>query len=82
MYISSHQCVAARSGLGMSRDALADMAGVSARTINDFERGVRDPINATKASLQSALESAGAVFEPEGGVTLTAQAIGAFRNSG
>lgn len=56
------QCRAARGLLGWSQDNLATAAQVSIRTIQAFELGQRDPIPATVAALQRALEEAGVEF--------------------
>jgi transcriptional regulator with XRE-family HTH domain len=61
------QCRAARALLDISRDALAERAGVASRTIADFESGKREPINATKAAIRAALETDGVEFIRENG---------------
>ncbi|AQQ02401.1 hypothetical protein B0E33_01350 [Roseibium algicola] len=61
--LSPRECKAARAGLDWSRDELAEKSGVGKRTIVDFENGAREPINATKLALKSALEAGGAKFE-------------------
>lgn len=61
--------------MGIPRKEFAAEAGVSERTITDFERGAREPIEATKAAMRGALERRGAEFQPEGGVTLSRAAI-------
>ncbi|UMA67293.1 helix-turn-helix transcriptional regulator (plasmid) [Roseivivax marinus] len=81
MHITSAQCAAARAGLGIKRDNLASLAGVSPRTITDFERGAREPIGSTKAALARALEEAGAVFQDDGGVMLTAEGLDRHRGA-
>ena len=48
--------------LAISRDDLARASGVAERTISDFESGRRQPIRATVAALQLALEAAGIEF--------------------
>ncbi len=60
--LSSKECKAARTGLDWSRDELAKKSGVGKRTIVDFENGAREPINATKLALKTALETGGAKF--------------------
>ena len=57
--ISAAQCRAARALLGWSREELASAADVGLRTIVDFERGARDPHQATLAALERAFEIAG-----------------------
>lgn len=51
----------------MSREALSSIAKVAVRTIADFESGKRQPIPATLAALQQALETSGVIFTPENG---------------
>jgi transcriptional regulator with XRE-family HTH domain len=46
----------------MSQAAFAETAGGSSRTILDFEAGKRQPIKATLAAIQMALEAAGVEF--------------------
>lgn len=70
MYITAKQCRAARVGVGLSRGELAQLAGVAERTINDFEREAREPINATKAAIKLGLEKAGVRFTAEGYIGL------------
>lgn len=53
--------------LDWSRAKLAGRASVSERTITDFERGARQPINASLQAIRFALESAGVQFLPENG---------------
>ena len=65
--IAREQCRAARALIGWSRADLAKAAQVSERTITDFERGARSPINASLAALTRALEDAGVAFIPENG---------------
>ena len=62
MAITSGQCRGARAMLGINRTQLAEMSGVSARAIADFEADNRNPIRATMAALQRALEDAGIEF--------------------
>ena len=78
MSITARQAAAARSALGLTREELAPVAGVSARTIMDFERGTREPINATKAALRTALEARGAEFLPDGGVKVSGEVLAAM----
>ncbi len=65
--ITKEQCRAARALLGWSRKQLAEKAGVSERTITDFERGARSPIASSLKALRCALENAGVEFIPENG---------------
>lgn len=64
------QCRAARVLLGLEQSDLAKEAGVSERTLTDFERGERDPIPATKKALADALSRLGVdlIAENGGGV--------------
>lgn len=48
--------------LSISRADLARTSGVAERTISDFESGRRQPIRATVAALQLALEAGGIEF--------------------
>jgi DNA-binding transcriptional regulator YiaG len=70
MSISARQCRAARVGVGLSRGELAQLAQVAERTINDFEREAREPINATKAAIKLGLEKAGVRFTSDGCICL------------
>jgi ribosome-binding protein aMBF1 (putative translation factor) len=47
--------------LEWSREDPASKAGISDRTITDFERGARDPHDNNKRAIQSAFEAAGVV---------------------
>lgn len=62
MSFSPAQCRAARALVEISRDELANRAGVAARTISDFEGGRRAPIRSTLAAMRAALEAAGVEF--------------------
>jgi transcriptional regulator with XRE-family HTH domain len=61
------QCRAARALLDWSQDDLAERAGVSRKSLYDFEGGKRSPREATIESLRAALEKAGIEFIPENG---------------
>lgn len=65
--ITKDQCRAARALIEWSRADLAKAAKVSERTITDFERGARSPINASLAAIAGALEEAGVEFIPANG---------------
>jgi transcriptional regulator with XRE-family HTH domain len=71
--ISAAQCRAARAMLEMPRASLAKCASVGERTIADFESRSREPIRATLAAIQRALETAGVEFLPDNGVRLKAR---------
>lgn len=70
MTITANQCRAARVGVGLSRGELAQLSDVAERTLNDFERGARDPIKATKAAIRVGLEKAGVRFTEDGCICL------------
>jgi transcriptional regulator with XRE-family HTH domain len=61
--MNSYQCKMARAVLGWSTTELARRAQVGIATINRFETAHSEPIPATIAAMQRALESGGAVFE-------------------
>lgn len=50
-----------------TQQELADASGVGLRTINSFEKGATDPMQANKSAIRSALEAAGVEFIPENG---------------
>jgi len=56
------QCRAARSLVRWSIDRLAMESGVSRNTISSFEQGKVTLIRATRAAIQTALESGGVGF--------------------
>lgn len=60
--INPRQCRGARALLGMTQQELADLAGLSKRTVIEFEGGVRDPLYSTTQNLQLALEHKGIEF--------------------
>jgi transcriptional regulator with XRE-family HTH domain len=60
--INPRQCRGARALLGITQQQLADRAGVSKRTVIEFEGGVRDPLVSTTRNLQLALEHEGIEF--------------------
>jgi len=59
--------------LEISRADLAKAASVGERTIADFESRTREPLRATLAAIQRALEAAGVEFLPDNGVRLLRQ---------
>jgi transcriptional regulator with XRE-family HTH domain len=62
MEITPAQCRAARALVDITQDRLAELSGVSKRTIAHFEAGQRTPIPANLSMLQQALEGAGVEF--------------------
>lgn len=64
------QCRAARVLLGLDQPDLAKAAGVSERTLIDFERGEREPHGATLKAIADALVTLGVdlIAENGGGV--------------
>ncbi|WP_211228906.1 helix-turn-helix transcriptional regulator [Thalassobaculum salexigens] len=60
--INPSQCRGARALLGITQQQLADLAGISKRTVIEFEGGIRVPLTTTSRSLQWALENAGIEF--------------------
>lgn len=64
--ITSGQCRAARAFLNLSREGLAEMASVAARTISDFESDRREPIRSTAQAIVRAFEAAGIRFTEHG----------------
>ena len=60
--INPSQCRGARALLGITQQQLADLAGISKRTVIEFEGGIRVPLATTSRSLQWALENAGIEF--------------------
>jgi CheY-like chemotaxis protein len=70
MTVSPQQVLAARTGLGLSREEFAKKAQVSPHTIMKFEQEAVKAHPSTKMMLKAALEAEGAVFLPDGGVLL------------
>jgi transcriptional regulator with XRE-family HTH domain len=62
MGINAMQCRMARAALRWGVRELAVRAGVSAATINGFERESTSPTRATRAVIQRAFEEAGIEF--------------------
>jgi transcriptional regulator with XRE-family HTH domain len=56
------QCRAARALVDLSQIKLAKRAGLTQKTVTDFERGNRPPYPASVASMRRALERAGVQF--------------------
>lgn len=69
MPISPEQLRGARAMLGLSREEAAKLAGVSERTLIDFERRAegRTARKSTLLALKAALEGAGIEFIAENG---------------
>lgn len=67
MPITGPQCRAARALVELSRDIFAGRCDVDAVVIEEFERKISTPDDATIAILQRVLEDAGALFIPENG---------------
>jgi DNA-binding XRE family transcriptional regulator len=65
--ITREQVKMARAGLNWSADWLAEMAGVNADTIRQYEDGA-DPIGGTLMKMRRAFEAAGLEFTADGGV--------------
>ena len=65
--ITGAQCRAARALVEWTRDKLAVNSGVDALVIEEFERRINLPDQDICVTLQTALESAGAVFIAENG---------------
>ena len=65
--VNRQQISAARGWLGLSQQDLADLTGVSKRTISHFEGGDRLPHDRTLRDLQTALEQQGVEFLFENG---------------
>lgn len=61
------QCRAARVLLGLDQATLAKAAGVSERTLLDFERGEREPHGVTLKAIADALTKLGVDLIPENG---------------
>ena len=66
MTITASQCKAAQALIGWSRKQLAQSALIAERTLVDFERGARNPLDRTLLDIRRALENAGVVFIDEG----------------
>jgi len=71
--ITVAQCKMARAGLGWNIGQLATRSQVGIATVARFEVGRANPIPATMAAIQRALEAAGIEFLPDNGVRLKAQ---------
>ncbi|MHC1998857.1 helix-turn-helix domain-containing protein (plasmid) [Methylobacterium sp. CM6241] len=65
--LTKELCRGARAMLDWSRTDLAKAAGLSDRTITDYERGAREPHDNNKRAMQEAFEKAGLEFIPANG---------------
>jgi transcriptional regulator with XRE-family HTH domain len=65
--ITPAQCRAARGFLGWNQNELAEKAGISIVTVNQFETGISEPRRATLDVVRRAFERAGVVFIDENG---------------
>lgn len=65
--ITGPQCRAARALVEFSRDRLAQLSGIDASTIEQFERKLGAPSDEQIKVLTDTLEKAGALFIPENG---------------
>ena len=74
MEISPRQSRAARGLLDWTQDNLATRAGVSLKTVQDFEGERRKPIKVVRASIKQAFEQAGVEFFDQDGLRLKRQA--------
>ena len=60
--LTPEHCRAARGLLGWSQGDLERCAGVSRKTLADFEGGKRTPYDRTLADIRGALEAGGVIF--------------------
>ncbi|MBX9456605.1 MAG: helix-turn-helix domain-containing protein [Rhizobium sp.] len=60
--LTGAQCRAARALTDVTREMLAERAGVDGGTIRDFERKLSEPDDRVRAGLRVALEGFGALF--------------------
>lgn len=65
--ITGAQCRAARALAQLSRPILARLSKIDETVIENFERKIDRPDDATIAAIETALESAGIVFIAENG---------------
>jgi DNA-binding XRE family transcriptional regulator len=68
MEISPAQCRMARALLNWTQEKLAAKVGVAHKTIYNFEKELRTPLNVSRAAIQQAFEQAGIEFLPNDGV--------------
>jgi putative transcriptional regulator len=60
------QAAEARSRVGMSQQEFADLLGVSARTLQDWEQGRREPTGAARTLLRVAFSHPEVLLELQG----------------
>jgi DNA-binding XRE family transcriptional regulator len=70
MEISPAQCRAARALLNWTQEMLANKAGISLKTVRDFETGRRNPLNVVRTSIKQAFEQSGIEFMNKDGLRL------------
>jgi DNA-binding XRE family transcriptional regulator len=70
MEISPAQCRAARALLNWTQEMLANKAGISLKTVRDFETGRRKPLGVVRTSIKQALEQSGIELIGEDGLRL------------
>src|SRR5689334_12492920 len=75
MIVGAVTCRAARGLLDWTQAQLAAASGLGLSTMENFEAGRSLPTEANRLAIQRALEAAGAVFLPLGGVRLRADPI-------
>ena len=68
MEISPAQCRMARALLNWTQEKLAEKVGVAHKTIYNFEKELRTPLNVSRAAIKQAFEQAGIEFLPNDGV--------------
>ena len=64
--ITVELCKGARAMLDWSRAELAERAGISERTLVDFERGARRPLKNNLKAIRAALAEGGICFTEDG----------------
>jgi DNA-binding XRE family transcriptional regulator len=70
MEISARQSRAARGLLDWTQDTLATKAGVSLKTVQDFEGERRKPLKVVRASIKQAFEQNGVEFLDSDGLRM------------
>jgi predicted transcriptional regulator len=69
--VTTRQMRAARALLGWSQQDVVDRTGIGLNTINDIERGVRDPRKSTWDKIVQTFRDAGVEFVGDGQASLT-----------